>query len=234
MSERYDEIPMSADVREGGMVMQHEGERRDLAAPLGEVARGQLEFTSGAANVILRVDAEMPELFRAHFDGVVPNVTVRDGGVRVSYPHFAPVNWIRYALASRRHAAEVTLNGSIPWRIAIRPGVARLDGDLGALRLEAFEIGGGASQIELRLPRPVGVVPIRISGGASHVTLRRPDGAAARVRVGGGAAKLAFDTQYFGAIGGHLQLESREYADTADRYEIEIGGGAASVTIDVR
>ncbi len=55
--------------------------------------------------------------------------------------------------------------------------------------MEAFEIGGGASQIELTLPRPVGTVPITVGGGASHITLRRPEGCAARILVGGGAAK---------------------------------------------
>lgn len=233
MGERYDERQMSSQARERGHVMEREGERRDFAAPLSEATHGRLEFSGGAANVILRVDAQMSDLFRAHFEGVVPDVDVRDGAVRISYPRFAPMGWIRYALTSGRHAADVTLNGSIPWRIALHSGAARITGDLRELRLEAFEIGGGASQIELSLPHPVGVVPIHVVGGASHITLRRPQGGAARISVGGGAAKVAFDDQYMGAIGGRLRLESSGYAQASDRYDIEVGGGAAHLTIGV-
>lgn len=232
MSERYDESRMSANAREeGGATMEHEDERRDFTAPLAEATHGRLEFSGGAANVILRVDAQMPDLVRAHFEGVVPNVSVRDGAVRITYPPFAPFGWLRYALTSGRHAADVTLNGSIPWRIAIHSGAAKLSGDLRELRLEGFDIGGGATQIDLTLPRPVGTVPIHVGGGASHITLRRPEGVAARVRVGGGAAKLAFDEQYMGAIGGSLRLESSGFAQATDRYDIDVGGGAAHLTV---
>jgi hypothetical protein len=228
MSERYDEMSRN----EAGRVIEREGGRRDFSAPMGEATSGRLEFTSGAANVLLRVDAEMPDLFRTHFDEVIPDVEARDGTVRIRYPHVTPLGWFRYALSSGRHAADVTLTGSIPWRIAIRGGVARLSGDLRTLRLAAFEIGSGASQIELMLPRAVGTVPIRIGGGASHVTLHHPDGTAARIRVGGGAARLTFDEQTFGAIGGPLRTETPGYADATDRYDIEIAGGAAHLTVD--
>jgi hypothetical protein len=233
MNERYDEVSWGAETREGGNVMMgRAGGRRDFAAPLGEATRGRLEFTSGVSNLTLRVEAEAPDLFRAHFEGIVPEVEARDGAVRIRYPNFAPLGWLRYALQSGRHAADVTLNGSIPWRIAINWGAARLSGDLSSLHLEAFELGSGVSGAELTLPRPVGAVPIRIGGGASHVTLHRPKGAAARVRVGGGAAKLAFDAQYFGAIGGPTRLETAGYTEATDRYDIEIAGGAAHLTID--
>ncbi len=220
-------------MREEGSVIEREGARRNFAAPLGEATRGRLEFASGAANLVLRVEAEMPDLFRAHFERKAPDVDVRDGAVRVRYPHFWPLDWFRYALSSSRLAADVTLNGTIPWRIEIRGGAARLDGDLGTLRLEAFEIGSGASEVELTLPRPAGVVPIRIGGGASHVTFHRPKGAAARIRVGGGAVSLTFDAQRFGVIGGPLRLETPGYEDAIDRYDIEVAGGAANLTIDI-
>jgi len=226
MSERYD------DMREGANVIERE--RRDFSAPLGEATRGRLEFTGGAANVELRAAAEMSNLFRAHFEGVIPEVDARDGAVRIRYPHFAPFGWFRYAFQWGQLAADVTLNAAIPWRVEVRGGAARLLGDLGALRLEALDIGGGASQVELTLPAPVGAVPIRVGGGASHLILHRPKGAAARVRVGGGVAKLDFDDQHFGAIGGATRMETAGYADAADRYDIEVAGGAARLTIDVR
>ncbi len=146
MSERYDERQVSSDARERGTAMQHEDERRDFAAPLTEATHGRLDFSGGAANVILRVDAQMPDLFRAHFEGVIPDVNARDGVVRVAYPRFAPMGRIRYALTSGRHAADVTLNGSIPWRIAMHSGAARITGDLRELRWRRSRSGAARAR----------------------------------------------------------------------------------------
>ncbi len=225
MSNRFDDMSGRGTVIEGG--------RRDVSAPVADVTHGRLEFIGGTANTTLRVAAEMPDLFQAHFEGVIPEAEARDGAVRIRYPHFAALGWLRHALQGSRLAADVTLNGALPWRIAIRGGVAGLRGDLSMLRLEAFDLGSGASHVELALPHPAGVVPIRIGGGASHLTLHRPKGSAARVRIGGGAAKLTWDAQYFSAVGGQMYLETPGYADAADRYDIEIAGGAAHLTMDV-
>jgi hypothetical protein len=84
------------------------------------------------------------------------------------------------------------------------------------------------------LPRPSGTVSVRVSGGASDVTIHRPAGVAARVRVGRGASKLAFDDQHFGAIGGETRLQTPDYGDAADRYDIEVSGGASKLTVDAR
>ena len=83
----------------------------------------------------------------------------------------------------------------------------------------------------MRLPRPNGLVPIRVSGGVSHLTLSRPGGVPARVHIGGGASKLGLDTQYLGAVGGPVRLETPGYPGSTDRYDLEIGGGASRITI---
>ncbi len=74
-------------------------------------------------------------------------------------------------------------------------------------------------------------MPIRLTGGVSHLTLHRPGGVPARVHIGGGASKLELDTQYLGAIGGPVRLETPGYASATHRYDVEIGGGASGITI---
>jgi hypothetical protein len=68
-----------------------------------------------------------------------------------------------------RRGGQVTLNDAVSWDLSIRGGVAHLDADLRGLRVEAIEVSHGASRLDLRLPRPSGVVPVRIAGGAAHV-----------------------------------------------------------------
>ncbi len=203
---------------------------RDFTAPLGSATSGRLVFVSGASNVTIDTDPTTEDLYRARFEGHVPTVGVRGGTVTVRYPRFPLFDWLYY---QRERPAEVALNASIPWRIEVRDGASRLTADLSGLKLGSLDLSGGASRVELTLPRATGTVSVRVLGGASNVTIRRPKGVAARVRVGGGATNLAFDKERFGAVGGEVDLQSPDYNDAFDRYDIAITGGANAVVIGI-
>jgi hypothetical protein len=201
---------------------------KDYTVPLGSITHGRLQFTRGAANVVLRADSSMDDLYRARFDGPPPEVHARDGAVTVRYPRtFHPFDW-------RKRTAEVTLNPAIPWQIEFHGGLSGLDADLSVLELGSFEVTGGASGVAVTLPRPSGTVSVRVSGGASDVSIHRPEGVAAGIRVGRGVSKLAFDEQRFGAIGGETRLQTIDYDGAADRYDLEVTGGASELSIDTR
>jgi hypothetical protein len=199
-----------------------------LSAPLGLLRSGRLEFTGGASLVTLRVDAAMTDLYRAEYEGAAPEVRVKDGTVAFTHVRrWRPFDW-------SKQAVTVTLNGSVPWEIAVRGGLWKFTADLGALELRAFEIQGGASDVTVTLPPPVGIVPVRISGGANMITLHRPADTAAQAQVSGGATKLVFDDQQFSGIGGKTSVESPGCHSARNRYEIRLSGGASSLTIDAR
>ena len=196
-------------------------------APLTGVTAGRLEFTKGAAKVTLRADPALAELYQASFEGPAPEITVSGGTVTVQQRRrFRPFDW-------RAQAADFKLTTSVPWDVSLRGGMWKLDADFSGLQLTRLEVAGGASDIEIVLPAPVGVVPVRLSGGASKVTLRRPKGTEARAEVSGGATQLVFDDQRLGAVGGRTVLASGGFADAADRYEIRFTGGASQVTVAI-
>ena len=201
---------------------------RKFSAPLGSVRYGRLRFLSGASNVTVHTDPSTADLYRARFEGPLPSVRVEGGAVAIEYP------WTLHPFDWRKKGADVELNGSIPWEIGFDGGLSRFDADLSGLRLDSFSARGGVSRVELLLAEPSGKVSIRFDGGANDVTVSRPKGVATCVLVGGGASKLALDDQHFGAIGGETKLESPDYAEAADRYEITITGGASSVAIGIR
>jgi hypothetical protein len=185
----------------------------------------RLVFPHGVANLTIRVDDTMSDPYRGEFYGPKPSVTRADGVISIDYPRFNPFIW-------GRTSAAVALSPSVAWIIEIRGGVAHWDGDLRQLQVAAIDVRGGVSKVELRLPRPAGVVPTRISGGVSHLSLQRPGTVPVRVQIGGGASKLELDTQYLGAIGGPVRLETPDYANGDNgKYDLEIGGGASKVTI---
>jgi hypothetical protein len=112
-------------------------------------------------------------------------------------------------------------------------GMSDVVADLEDVELTSLEISGGASRLEVKLPRPKAAVRVRIGGGASNVELIRPAGVPARVRIGGGALQLATDDFRVGAAGGKTDWRSPEYNLVEDRYDIEIGAGASKVTVRI-
>jgi class 3 adenylate cyclase len=183
-----------------------------------------------AAGVTILADPSLQEPYQARFEGSAPKVELRDGTVTVEYRRhrFPP-----FDARADADASTITLNGSVPWRIEARGGIAHVTAGLETLQLLGVEVRGGARAVVLSLPRPWGAVPVRLLNGASDVTVHRPDGVGARVEVTGGSQKLTLDDQRFGAVGGQTVWQSVDYETAANRYEITILRGARAVTVDV-
>jgi hypothetical protein len=202
-----------------------------FAAPLGSLSSGHLLFVSGTSNVTIHANPSMEDLYRARFKGQVPIVRVKGGTVSIvdtRFPRFGPRDfWLE-------RPVEVALNATITWHIEVSGSTSRFTANLCKLRLGSINLAGGASRIGIMLPRPSGTVSVRISGGASNVIIHRPEGVAARVHASGGATNLTFDEKHFGAIGGDVNLQSPDYREAANRYDIEVTGGANNLTIGAR
>src|SRR5262245_40120773 len=149
----------------------------ELAAPLGPAVAGHLVFTRGASNLTIVVDASMDELYRARFDGRMPEIGVDGGTVTV-----------RYRPSLRPSRGEITLSGRVPWDITGRWGMSHVVADLEDLDLGGLVISAGCSHTAVRLPRPRRSIGLRIGGGAHDVELVRPTGVPVRVRIGGGSS----------------------------------------------
>ena len=193
-------------------------------APLGAIEHGRLRFSSGVARLDLR-GARIKDLYRATFHGKRPQIAVEpDGTVTLQYKGFS---WFGMTGVS----AQVALTTAVPWAIEIRRGVSHLSADLRELEVSGIDITGGASECELTLPRPRGHATLRITGGASGLAVKRPRGTAAQISVRGGASAFVFDDQRLGAVGGAIRLSTPDWDGTADRWTIELTGGASSLSV---
>jgi len=177
----------------------------------------------------MRADLHLRGLYRACFGDRMPTVVVQEGIVTIRYPQVLTCDWLN---CRSERPAEVTLNARIPWDVQVRGGASRLVADLHGLRLGSLSLEGGATRLEVVLPTPSGTVSVVILGGASNVAIRRPEGVAARLRVGGGATNLKFDDRHIGAAGGEVDLHDRVYDSAADRYDVAVTGGANNLSID--
>ena len=190
---------------------------QEISARLDAVETGHLLFTRGASHLTMRADDSMEDLYRAHFDGKVPDVRVEGGTVTV-----------RYRPSLHRTSGEITLSGRIPWTIRARFGMSDIVADLSDLDLKDWAVSAGVSKLEASLPHPATTVRIRIGAGASHVELIRPAGVPVRVRIGAGASNLAID-DFRGT--GKIDWRSPDYDQHEGRYDIEIGAGASNLTV---
>jgi hypothetical protein len=207
---------------------------RDYAAPLGTAVGGRLSIAPGASRITIAGNPGSTDLWRAHFAGEVPQIDLHPDGVTLRYRRHSLIAWVNDLIGDDVTAAMLELAGQVPWRIEVNGGVSQCSAYLGDIRLETLRVAGGASQLDVSLSRPVGVVPIQIGGGASQVTICRPREVAARLRVAGGATHLDFDGHQFGAVGGEIRWQTSGADSAADRYEIDVAGGASMFTLTTR
>jgi DNA-binding MarR family transcriptional regulator len=201
------------------------GAQSEYAAPIGGLDRARLLFKSGANELLIRGSADFDDLYRATFDGPVPQVRLRDGIVTIQYKGRPQWDW-------RNRRADVSLNARVPWDVEIAGGSSKLQGKLGSVDLRSFELTGGADQIRLTLGQPTGVVPIRLIGGANHARFERPPGVHVQLKISGAAGRVEFDDQKLGGTAGPSLLETAGAAVASDRFVIEVGAASRIAVVE--
>jgi DNA-binding MarR family transcriptional regulator len=191
---------------------------------LGDVGDGSFEFAGGVSELRISANDRLDELYRAVFEGPQPVVRVRDGNVTFGYRRAG-----LFDLGKR--SGSVALNPTISWAITLRGGASRTSVDARDLRLRGMAMSDGASNVEVSLSDAHGIVRICLDGGVNGVQIRRPVGVPAQVQVYGGANRLEFDGQRFGAIGGDVRLATPGWELERDGYDIEVRGGASRLGI---
>jgi DNA-binding MarR family transcriptional regulator len=196
-------------------------------APLGPAARARIIMETSASRLEFRGAAAPDQLLRASFDGPRPDVQAAGGNASIRYR--------RKAIAAfTTRAARVALGPGVPWTIELAGGITDLTGSLDGVQLERFDVEGGANHIHLTLPEPNGTVTVRVRGVASSARFRRPAHVPVAVRVNGGVARLRIDGERHLQLAGDRRFSSDAFAATANRYEIEVLGGASEVRVEGR
>lgn len=196
-------------------------------APFGPDAAARIIMETSASRLEFRGAAGPDQLLRASFDGPRPDIQA-SGGV-------ATIRYRRKAIAAfSGRAARIALSPAVPWTIELGGGITDLKGSLEGLTLERLEVDGGANHIDLLLPAPRGSGLVRVRGVASSARFRRPASVPVAIRVDGGVGRLRLDGQRFDRLAGDRRFTSDAFAASADRYEIEVLGGASEIRIEGR
>jgi hypothetical protein len=199
---------------------------REYRVPLAGARSGRLELARGAVQLTIVGDASADHLVEARFGSLMADVQVEPSLVRVVYHRHGGMQ------EDTRYAGRISLNQAVPWTLACLGGLHRLHADLTAVSIDALDMKGGVSQVELNLGRPAGVVPVTIWGGVHHLVLKRPPEVPIRLTLHGGAANVAFDQQRVDAVGGGLVLASTGFDEAAAKYDVSVTGGTSGLFID--
>jgi DNA-binding MarR family transcriptional regulator len=223
IDDRY--IAPLAGATRGRLVFVSGAPRLSLtAAPFGPQAVARVVMETSASRLSLSGDTAPDQLATASFEGPPPDVRMADGTVTVRYR--------RPRLDVRSRRARISLNPSIPWTVEVRGGVTDLDADLRDVALSGLQLDGGVNHLRLELAPPSGTVRLEINGSASDARIARPPGTDVALHARGVLSYLLFDDEKRETVGGELRMQSRGFGRAPDRYEIDLTGGAARLTID--
>ena len=123
---------------------------------------------------------------------------------------------------------DLLISPDVVLDLEIKAGAADLDLDLTNLNVRLLVVGAGASQVRIRLPS-VGQTHVEIDAGAADIEIIVPRGVAARIENGSFLNFTSIDSGRFPKTGG--EHRSPDYSTAENRVDIEIGAGAASVTV---
>jgi hypothetical protein len=102
--------------------------------------------------------------------------------------------------------------------------------DLTDLHVFQFSFDGGASSVQLRLPKGVANTAADIRAGAASIKVHVPEGVSARLRVKS-VGSLDVNQARFPARGSG-RYQSSDYDSASRRADIVVDGGATSIRID--
>ncbi len=112
----------------------------------------------------------------------------------------------------------IEVASGIPTMLDVQAGAGRFELDLSAMVIVRARVAIGAAELRIVLPRPRGEVPVHVEGGAASLTFEIPRGIEARVRA-------------TGLVTTSGPSETPGYATAADRVDVTVTGGAASVRV---
>jgi len=124
------------------------------------------------------------------------------------------------------------LTNEVPVAIKVDAGATSLDFDMTGVKLTFLGVDTGASSLRVKLPADAGQTLLSVESGAATIDIEVPAGVAARIRCEQGASTMKIDQVRFPlltTVGGIYQ--SPDYDSATNRAEINLEGGANSVTV---
>ncbi|WP_123678591.1 hypothetical protein [Couchioplanes caeruleus] len=183
-----------------------------------------LTVRDAASRVEVRL-AELPGLlYRVTTpadSGLAPQVTGVAGRVRLA---LVPTG------ADGPDTVEVLLNRRVRWDLRLPAGAGEHHLDLASGRVRRLEISG-AGLVSMRLPPPVGSVPITLTGTVGELAVAVPAGTAVKLRLRAGAGLVAVPWAARVPAPPGTSLAPPGWSAAGSRYQVDAAAEVGSVTV---
>jgi hypothetical protein len=207
------------------------GQTLDSTEPVSELTAAVLDLSFGAADVSVHGESLGGALFKSHIEygGQKPDVSFDRASGRLTISDNSQGLRFLFGPPGRRRI-DLALESSLPWSIDISGGASHAMLALDNVPVKSLNLSGGANNITITLGKPTGTVAIDISGGASSVTIHRPAGVAVSIGASGGANSVRLDDHHLASFG-DSSAQTAGYDAAADRYRVDVSGGASNVSV---
>lgn len=202
----------------------------DASDAVGSLNHATLNVDVGAATMTVTGSGALgSDLYRAHieYSGSKPDISLDRSTGDLQFSQNNPFGFF----GGRRLVIDLQLSSAVSWDFSINTGAASDTYKLSALKVVSMDLNAGASREDITLGPPTGAVSITLNGGALTVHLHRPSGTEASVQVSGGAVSLVADGQRYRGIG-EQSWQSSGFSGASDSYQVDVTGGASTVTMD--
>jgi hypothetical protein len=167
------------------MLLGAPGDDRTVSAPLGGRTTAAFELVAATTKATVRT---------ADLGGDLYRITAPDGsGVKPS-----PVlsnDRVQLLLTPDGERAsgdvDVLLSSKVSWSLRFTAAADEQVVDLSGGRITGLDVLGGTRRFSLKLPKPVGTVPVRVTGAIEDFSIQSPVGNPVRVQVDSGAKTVA-------------------------------------------
>jgi hypothetical protein len=198
---------------------------RTATGPVDGVRSATFELLDGAGSVRLRAGSLGDDLYRVSVPadaGLRPRVD-RDGAdVRLR---------LLAAAGGRSGIVDVVVNEKIGWALRTLGGAREVRIDMTGGSPSEIQLGGGASLIDLTLPRPSASLPVVMAGGVDQLRVRLPAGTPVRVTAASGAGTVTLDGQVHQGVAGGRSFTANGWRDGGPGVDVRAQAGAGVLQV---
>jgi hypothetical protein len=198
---------------------------RTATGPVDGVRTATFQVMDGATSVRLKAGSLGDDLYRVSVPGdagIRPEVD-RDGGD------------VRLRLLPDSDGGsgivDIVVNEKVGWALRTLGGAREIRIDMTGGNPSEISLAGGASLIDVALPRPSAAVPVIMAGGVDQFRVRLPSGTPVRVTAASGAGTVTVNGQIHQGVAGGQSFTANGWRDGSPGVDVRAQAGAGVVQV---
>jgi len=198
---------------------------RTATGPVNGARTATFQVLDGATSMRFKAGSLGDDLYRVSVpaDAGIRPVVDRDGGdVRLR---------LLPASGGGSGIVDIVVNEKVGWALRTLGGAREIRIDMTGGNLSEIHLAGGASLIDVALPRPSAALPVITAGGVDQFRVRLPAGTPVRVTAATGAGSVTVNGQVHQGVVGGQSFTANGWQDGGPGVDVRAQAGAGVVQV---